>query len=157
MSRAARRPAPRSPAATSPAAGEAAAWAALLPAGTVWLPRRRGAARRLRQALARQAAGQSVAVAAPPWALRRTADAGEPGTPRTYVAIPSQRRPMLVASHDPAVLRYVADSVLSVPPGTGPVLSLILTAALRLLRFRPAWMLAAAGRAGGVVLVGRTR
>jgi hypothetical protein len=142
----------------SPAAGESAAWAALLPAGTVWLPRRRrDAVRRLRQAMAGQAAGASLAVAASPWALRRTADPGEPGAPRIYVAIPSRRRPVLVASQDPAVLRYVADSVLSVPPGTGPVLSLILTAALRLLRFRPAWMLAAAVRAGGVVLVGRTR
>jgi hypothetical protein len=142
----------------SPPAGESVAWAALLPAGTVWLPRRRGdAARRLRQAMAGQAAGLSLAIAASPWALRRSADAGEPGAPRTYVAIPSRRRPVLVASQDPAVLRYVADSVLSVPPGTGPVLSMILTVALRLLRFRPAWMLAAAMRAGGVVLAGRTR
>jgi hypothetical protein len=142
----------------STVAGESAAWAALLPAGTVWLPRRRGdAARRLCRAMAGQAAGLSLAVAASPRALCRTADASQKGAPRTYVAIPSQRRPMLVASQDPAVLRYVADSVLSVPPGTGPVLSMILTVALRLLRFRPAWMLAAAVRASEVVLVGRTQ
>jgi hypothetical protein len=139
-------------------AGDSAAWAVLLPAGTVWLPRRRaGTGRRLHRAMAGLPAGSSLAAPAAPWALRRTAGPGEAGALLAYVAIPSRGRPVLVASQDPAVLRYVADSVLSVPPGTGPLLSMILTAALRLLRIRPAWMLAAALRAGGVVLVRRQR
>jgi hypothetical protein len=107
--------------------------------------------------VAGQPAGSSLAAAASAWALARGTGPAGPTDLRAYVAIPSRQRPMLVASRDPAILRYVADSVLSVPPGTGPVLSLVVTAGLRLLRLRPAWMLAAALRAGGVVLVGRSR
>lgn len=51
-----------------------------------------------------------------------------------YVAVPSRRHPLIIASRDPAVLRYLAASVLSVPPGTGPVLSLLLTLALSAFR-----------------------
>ncbi len=142
----------------SPSAGESAAWSALLPAGTGWLPPRRGStARRLRRALAGQAAGASLAAAASPWALRRGAGPPGPAGLRAYAAVPSRRHPMVIASQDPAILRYVADAVLSVPPGTGPAGSLAITAGLRLLRLRPAWMLAAALRGGGVVLVGRPR
>lgn len=133
-------------------ADQCAAWAAVLPPGTVWLPSRRGRASR-----PGPPAGSSLAAMAPPWALRRDRDAGDPAAPRVYIAIPSRHAPMLIASQDPPVLRYVADCVLSVPPGTGPVLSMIMTAALRLLRLRAAWMMAAAVRAGAVVLVGRLR
>ena len=51
-----------------------------------------------------------------------------------YIAVPSRQRPLIVASWDPAVLRYLAASVLSVPPGTGPVLSLLVTIGLRVFR-----------------------
>ena len=71
-----------------------------------------------------------------------------------YVAVP-RRRPLIVASWDRAVLQYLADSVLSVPPGGGRIRSMALTAGLRLLRYRGSWLLAVALRAGGVVQVGR--
>jgi hypothetical protein len=118
-----------------------AAWTVRLQAGTVWLsrpPRRAGIA-------------AGFAAAAAPWALRR------PGRGvRAYVAVPSRQRPLVVASWDPAVLRYVAATVLSVPPGGGQVRSAVLTGGLRLLRYRGAWLLAAVLRVGGAVLVGRT-
>lgn len=66
----------------------------------------------------------------------------------TYVAVPSRRRPLIIASRDPAVLRYLADSVLSVPPGTGPAGSLLLTVGLRLFRYRGPWLLATTLRVG---------
>jgi hypothetical protein len=137
-------------------AGDSAAWAALLPVGTVWLPgHRRSAARRLRSAMADLPAASALAVAASPRAFGRAVQTARPGAVTAYIAIPSRQRPVLVASSDPAVLRYVASSVLSVPPGTGPLPGMVLTAGLRLLRFRWVWMLAAAARAAGVVLVGR--
>jgi hypothetical protein len=139
----------------SDAAGESAAWAALLPDGTGWLPgHQRMAARRLRRALAGLPPGPGLAIAASPWAFRRQEKAA-PGALRTYIAVPSRQSPVLVASRDPAVLRYVAASVLSVPPGAGPLPSIVLTAGLRLLRLPAAWILAAILRAGRVVLVGR--
>jgi hypothetical protein len=117
-----------------------AAWAALLPGGTVWLarPPRRASA----------AAG--FAAAAAPWSLRT-----RPGRVRAYVAVPSRQHPLVVASWDRAVLRYLADTVLSVPPGTGPLLSAVLTVGLRLSRHPGSWRLAILLRAGGAVLVGR--
>ena len=74
-----------------------------------------------------------------------------------YIAVPSRRRPLVVASWDRAVLRYLADSVLSVPPGAGPVLSVVLTAGLRLLRYPGVWLLAVVLRAGRASPVGRAR
>ena len=124
---------------TAPA--DDAAWAALLPGGTVWLsrpPRRAGTA-------------TGFAAAAAPWSLRLRPGRGV----RAYVAVPSRQRPLVVASWDPAVLRYIAESVLSVPPGAGQVLSAVLTVGLRMLRYRAPWLLAVALRAGGAVLVGR--
>jgi len=121
-----------------------AAWAALLPGGTVWLarpPRRAGP----------QITAASFAVAAAPWSLRSWP---EPRL-RAYVAVPSRRHPLIVASWDRAVLRYLADAVLSVPPGVGQGRSMILTAGLRMLRYRGSWRLAVLLRAGGAVLVGR--
>jgi hypothetical protein len=118
-----------------------AAWAALLPDGTVWLSR---PARRTRIA-----AGSAAAAA--PWALR-----SRPGSAvRAYVAVPSRQRPLIVASWDRVVLRYLADTVLSVPPGTGRVLSAVLSIGLRMLRFPGTWRIAVVFRAGGAVLVGR--
>ncbi|MDX6417701.1 MAG: hypothetical protein QOG28_2321, partial [Trebonia sp.] len=87
-----------------------------------------------------------------PWSLRLRPGRGV----RAYVAVPSRQRPLVVASWDPAVLRYIADTVLSVPPGAGPVLSAVLTVGLRMLRYRAPWLLAVALRAGGAVLVGRS-
>lgn len=127
-----------------------AAWTALLPSGTVWLSRspRRVWSRGAGDAAAFPSAG--FAAAAAPWSLRR------PGRGvRAYVAVPSRQRPLVVASWDPAVLRYVAATVLSVPPGGGQVRSAVLTGGLRLLRYRGAWLLAAVLRVGGAVLVGR--
>jgi hypothetical protein len=103
-----------------------AAWSALLPAGTVSMSR------------------------SAPWALRSRPGSGV----RAYIGVP-RRHPLIVASWDRAVLRYLADSVLSVPPGAGRVLSMGLTVGLRMLRYRGSWLLAVALRAGGVVLVGR--
>lgn len=127
---------------TAAAPADDAAWAALLPGGTVWLsrpPRRTGTA-------------AGFAAAAAPWSLRLRPQRGV----RAYVAVPSRQRPLVVASWDPAVLRYIADSVLSVPPGAGQVLSAVLTVGLRLLRYRAPWLLAVMLRAGGAVLVGRS-
>ena len=121
-----------------------AAWAALLPGGTVWLsrpPRRAGP----------QITAAGFAAAAAPWSLRSW-----PGCRlRAYIAVPSRRHPLIVASWDRAVLRYLADAVLSVPPGVGQGRSMVLTAGLRMLRYRGSWRLAALLRAGGAVLVGR--
>jgi hypothetical protein len=121
-----------------------AAWAALLPGGTVWLsrpPRRAG----------RQVTPAGFAAAAAPWSLRPRRERRV----RAYVAVPSRQHPLIVASWDRAVLRYLADTVLSVPPGAGQVISLVLTAGLRLFRHPGAWLLAVVFRVGGVVLVGR--
>jgi hypothetical protein len=118
-----------------------AAWAALLPGGTVWL------ARRPRRADG--AVGFAAAVA--PWSLRSRSKRRV----RAYIAVPSRQRPLIVASWDRAVLRYLADTVLSVPPGTGQVLSMVLTAGLRMFRYPASWRLAAVLRVGGAVLVGR--
>jgi hypothetical protein len=132
------------------------AWSTLLPSGTVWLPQRRWDARQqLRSAMADLPRGSRVAIPASPWAFGRAQGAGEPDTVSSYVAVPSRQDPMLITSRDPAVLRYIADSVLTVPPGVGPLPSMLLTAGLRLLRFPAAWILAALMRMGGVVLVGR--
>ena len=119
-----------------------AAWAALLPGETVWLPR----------PPRRPGGPASFAAAAAPWSLWRRPGRGI----QAYVAVPSRQRPLIVASWDPAVLRYVADTVLSVPPGTGQVASAVLTLGLRMLRYRTPWLLAMALRAGGAVLVGRS-
>ncbi len=130
-----------SPAAADPAAASpAAAWHALLPGGTVWLP-------------GHQAAPGS-AVVSTPWVLLRGRRTGRAGTARAYLPVPSPRHPVIVASWDADVMRYLAGAVLSVPPATGPVLSLLLTAGLRLFRHRALWFLAAARPGAGIVLVG---
>jgi hypothetical protein len=120
------------------------AWAALLPGGTVWLPR---PPRRARP----QITTAGFAAAAAPWSLRSWPERRI----RAYVAVPSRRQPLIVASWDRAVLRYLADAVLSVPPGVGQGRSMILTAGLRMLRYRGFWRLVVLFRVGGAVLVGR--
>jgi len=72
-----------------------------------------------------------------PWALRRR------GKGRTYIAFPSREQPLLVTSHDPAVLRYLTDAVLSAPPGVGGLSGLVMTLGRRFLRRRSVWLLAA--------------
>jgi hypothetical protein len=123
-----------------------AAWTALLPGGTVWLSRPPRAA-----ATPAGDATLGFAVAAAPWSLR----ARRQRRVRAYIAVPSRQHPLIIASWDRAVLRYLADTVLSVPPGAGPVLSMLLTAGLRLFRHPGSWLLAVVFRVGGVVLVGR--
>jgi hypothetical protein len=136
----------------------AAAWQALLPSGTAWLPGRgRLGARRLRRVLAGLPPGANVVAPAFPWVFGRYGECAGDGIPlRAYVAVPSRERPLLVASRDPRVLRYVAGSVLSVPPGAGPLASFALTPALRILRVPAAWVLAVWAGAAAVVLVGRS-
>jgi hypothetical protein len=77
---------------------------------------------------------------------------GSQASPLRYIAMPSREHPLLVASRDPDVLRYLADSVLSVPPGARAVPSFVLTVVLRLLRYRSVWMLAALVLAAGLAL-----
>jgi hypothetical protein len=136
-------------------AADSAAWTALLPSAVSWLPGSgRQSARRIGPAMADLAPGRCLAIAASPWSLPGTARGIEPGTARSYVAFPSRQRPVLIASRDAAVLRYIADSVLSVPPGAGLFASIALTAGLRLLRFPIVWNVAAMMRAAGLVVVG---
>jgi hypothetical protein len=121
-----------------------AAWAALLPGGTIWLsrpPHRAGP----------PITAAGFAAAAMPWSLRSRPERRL----RAYIAVPSRRHPLIVASWDRAVLRYLAEAVLSVPPGSGQGLSMVLTAGLRMLRYPGCWLLAILLRAGGAVLVGR--
>jgi hypothetical protein len=85
-----------------------------------------------------------AAPAAAAWAALLPGGAG-------YVAVPSRRDPLIVASRDPEVLRYLAEAVLSVPPGAGQVLSMVMSLGLRVLRRAPSWLL----RAGSIVVGGR--
>ena len=126
---------------TAGAPAGAAAWVALLPDGTVWLPRP-----------PRQAdTVAGFAAAAAPWSLRSRPERRV----RAYIAVPSRQHPLIVASWDRAVLRYLADTVLSVPPGAGQLLSAVVTLGLRMFRYPGSWLLAVTLRAGGAVLVGR--
>lgn len=91
------------------------------------------------------------AAAAAPWSLRSRPERRV----RAYIAVPSRQHPLIVASWDRAVLRYLADTVLSVPPGAGQLLSAVVTLGLRMFRYPGSWLLAVTLRAGGAVLVGR--
>ena len=140
------------------ATADAAAWAALLPSAASWSTAGRPqSARRIGRAMAGLEPGQCLAIPASPWSFARAAGAADPGDTTAYDAFPSRQRPVLVASRDAAVLRYVADSVLSVPPGAGQIPSMVLTAGLRLLRFPLIWNVAAIMRAAGLVVVGRRK
>lgn len=141
---------------SSPAV-EDGVWAAVFPTVGLWIHARWAPhARQLERQLTGSLPPGDVAVAMPPWAsVRSTADATETAGVRHYLALPSTRRPKVVASSHPEVLRYVSDKALTVPPGVGPVSGLVLAGVLRLLRHRPAWDLAAAASGGDVVLIRR--
>lgn len=141
------------------APGDSPAWSALLPDDTIWLlGRGQHGSRRLRHAVASVPPGGNWAIGGPPWAYRRNPladDGSEAHVVQSYVVYPHET-PILVAGNDAAVLRYVADSVLSVPPGAGRIPSMIFTSGLRLLRLPIMWSFAAIVRATGVVFVGRS-
>ncbi|HUZ53181.1 MAG TPA: hypothetical protein VMU94_11725 [Streptosporangiaceae bacterium] len=132
-------------------------WDVLFPTVSLWINARWSLrARQLERQLAASLRRGDVAVVMPPWAAVRSAtDATDLASVRHYIALPSRRRPKVVASSHPEVLRYVSDKVLTVPPGAGPVSGLLLAGLLRLLRHRTAWDLAAAASGGGVVLIRR--
>ncbi len=125
-------------------AATADTWAILLPPDTAWVGRGQDEPERPDPKQARRA------VVASPWALRRRA---EGGARRTYIAFPSRDQPLLVTSHDPAVLRYLTDSVLSTPPGVGGLSGLVMTVGRRFLRRKGTWLLAALFGSAGVVSV----
>jgi hypothetical protein len=137
---------------------ESAAWSALLPDDTIWLAGRGPVGSRgIRRAMDAISQGERRTIAVGPLAMRRGAGPRPRQGARvlhSYVAVPFER-PTVLASTDRAVLRYVADSILSVPPGAGRVPSVLFTAGMRLLRRPTMWSLAAVMRVGGVVLVGR--
>lgn len=135
---------------------QSAAWTAVLPPGTSWLPGHRLGHRRPTTAGRAASPGRRLAATAPPWSLAASRSGADADGPRSYVAVPSQRAPVLIASRDPAVLRYVARSVLSVPPGAGTAASMVLTAGLAVLRFRLAWNLLALLRLARLVVVTRS-
>lgn len=141
------------------APGDSPAWSALLPDDTIWLcgHGHRGA-RRLRRAVASVPPGRTWTIAGQPFASQRNSlreQGVEAHGVHPYVALPHEK-PMLIASNDAAVLRYVADSVLSVPPGAGRIPSILFTTGLRLLRLPFMWSFAAVVRATDMVIVGRT-
>jgi hypothetical protein len=141
------------------APGDSLAWSALLPDDTIWLfGRGHRGARRFRRAPASAPPVGNWTIAGPPSAYRRNPHRdliSHAHAVHSYVAYPYER-PILIASKDAAVLRYVADSVLSVPPGSGRIPSIIFTSGLRLLRLPIMWSFAAVVRATGTVLVGRS-
>ncbi len=141
------------------APGDSPAWSALLPDDTIWLiGRGHQGARRVRRAVASVPPGRTWTIAGPPWGSRRNShrDQGSQAhAVHSYVAYPYEK-PMLIASKDAAVLRYVADSVLSVPPGAGRIPSMMFTSGLRLLRLPLMWSFAAVVRVTDMVLVGRS-
>lgn len=120
-------------------------WAILLPADTTWIDRRKEAETRTDSEKAR---GTHTACVRSPWALHPES----PGH-RTYIAFPSHEQPLLITSRDAVVLRYLTESVLASPPGSGRFTSLAVTVGRRLLRRRSAWSLAAKFRVAGIVSV----
>ena len=120
-------------------AATASTWAILLPPDTTWVEGGRPQATPVGCGRSEHA---PRAVVASPWALRRRPGDEEAGR-RTYIAFPSCEQPLLVTSHDPAVLRYLSESVLSTPPGVEGLSGLAATVGRRLLRRRSAWLLAA--------------
>lgn len=83
---------------------------------------------------------------------RRVAAAGAIVIDRQYVALPSLRRPIVVAEDSGDTLRWACRTLVAPPPGITRAHALV-DAAVRLLRLRPE----VAGWAGsGRVVVGRT-
>jgi hypothetical protein len=140
--------------------GESPAWSALLPDDTIRLVGRgHGGARRFRRTVGAVPPGRTWTIAGAPGTHRRNLhrdELSEAHVVRSYVTYPRDV-PIVVASRDAVVLRYIADSVLSVPPGAGRVPSMVFTSGLRVLRLPIMWSLSAVVRATGGVLVGRSR
>jgi hypothetical protein len=114
---------------------DAAAWQALLPADGTWLrSRSRFTVRGLRRQLPGLPSGTAAAGRGGPLDAARPVRSADGHHLRSYVALPSWRQPVIVAERDPVLLRYVSDSLLTVPPGVGPVASFALSVGLRLLR-----------------------
>jgi hypothetical protein len=136
---------------------EGGVWAVLFPTVSLWLNARWSLrARQLERRLAASARRGDLAIVMPPWAtIRGATQITDLASVRHYIALPSRRHPMIVASSHPEVLRYVSDNVLSIPPGTGPLAGRVLAAGLGLLRHQAAWDLMAAASGGGVVLIRR--
>ena len=150
-------PSSASSASSASVSATAAAWQVVLPPDTVWLSGPDTGARRMGRDQGGACPQQPLAARMRPWALPRSGDRGDPAGVRSYIAVPSLQAPILIASRDREVLRYVAGSVLSVPPGTGDAASMVLTAGLRLLRFRLAWNLLAFARLARLVALGWSR
>jgi hypothetical protein len=142
----------------SSAPGDSPAWSALLPDDTIWLlTRGHQGARRFSHGAASVPDGNWT-IAGSPSAYRRSSHRDQRSLAydvHPYVTYP-YLQPIVIASKDTAVLRYVADSVLSVPPGAGRIPSMMFTSGLRLLRQPIMWSVAAVVRATGTVLVGRS-
>jgi hypothetical protein len=140
------------------ALGDSPAWSVLLPDDTIRLPGRGRGTRRFRRTVVSVPKGRTWAITGAPWAhghnVREDSNSGSPVV-HSYVTYPRDM-PVVIASRDTAVLRYVAASVLSVPPGAGRIPSMVLTSGLRLLRLSIMWTFAAVVRVAGTVLVGRS-
>lgn len=117
------------------ARGDSPAWSVLLPDDTIRLPRRGHGPKRFRRMVRLRGSSSATDVL------------------HSYVTYPRDK-PVVIASKDAVVLRYVATSVLSVPPGGGRILSVVFTSGLRLLRLPIMWTFATVFRAAGTVLVG---
>jgi hypothetical protein len=130
-----------------------AAWQAMMPADVAWLrPRSRRDGQGLHHQLSSLPSGALAGVARGGWlggSARILRRAGVRDI-HTYAALPSCRRPVVVADREPALLQYVSESLLTVPPGAGPLASIVFTVGLRLLR------LPGSGALARAVLPGRT-
>lgn len=130
-------------------------WQSLLPSGTVWFG---GGNDVVLPVAPMWPCGQTVAfIARRGWigrAQTATIVAGLDDV-RAYVALPSAKRPLIVAARDPSLLRYVTASLLSAPPGTGVPVGLLCEVGLRLLRIPGVWELALAAGMVRTILVGR--
>jgi hypothetical protein len=139
--------------------GDSPAWSALLPDDTVRLAGRGpGGARRFRRIGVSVPEGRTWTMVGAPWTHGRNPPAGTTSNAQvvhSYVTYPREM-PVVIASKDAAVLRYVANSVLSVPPGAGRVPSMLFTSGLRMLRRPIMWTFASIVRAAGTVLVGKS-
>ena len=139
--------------------GDSPAWSVLLPDDTIRLSGRgHGGARHFRRTVVSVPPGRTWTIAGAAWTLGRNLqleDTSNAQVVHTYVTYPRDM-PVVIASKDAALLRYVADSVLSVPPGAGRIPSMVFTSGLRLLRLPIMWTCAAVVRAAGTVLVGRS-
>jgi hypothetical protein len=132
------------------------AWSVLLPEDTIRLPGRGHGSRQFRRVMPSVPEGRTWAIIGAPWSCGRNEQSmsSDADVVHAYAIYP-RHCPVVVASKDAAVLRYVATSVLSVPPGAGRILSVVFTSGMRLLRLPIMWTFAAVARASATVLVGR--